>query len=221
MVAGQVDFGGVGEGQLAHVEDGILMCIEKHVWRARFQDELPLIQIQEAVAENDLRRDTILLHQLGGSGRPVYDRFDRDREHIWLVAQTVYGNDVLIPRLCKELRQLVVKVKRTLGIQASVCPIQPANNALAPAVIPAVLAAWYPVEIQVDAQSVLATVLDGSEKVPPRDLFHVRVTRIRCDSPVRILYSDMVETGSRDLGKVVLLNECRIVLFNCGRSRRT
>lgn len=66
-------------------------------------------------------------------------------------------------------------VKPALAVGVAVGAVEPPDYALATGVVPSVLAAGRAMQVEVDAEPVLACVLDAPEEIAPRDLRDVLV----------------------------------------------
>jgi len=108
-----------------------------------------------------------------------------------------------------------VNVERSLSIECTISPVEPANCALSTGVIPTILTARQGVEIEVDANAVLACPFETSKQISPADIGYIWVSTICCHSPVWIWDSDMVKSCCLDVDEVLLCYEGRIMLLDC------
>ena len=165
-VAGILNFFLMGEGDLVRVEDDVLVGVQDETVEP-LQLALPFGQTQEAVSEGDGLVEAAFADGLDRGRGPGDDGADVEGRHARLVDQAVDGDDAFVPRLGEEGGELGVQVQRPLRVQRAVGPVQPADRALPPAVVPSVLAAGEGVQVQVDAQAGLAGVFDPAEQIAP------------------------------------------------------
>lgn len=200
------------ERDLRLVENNILMRIE-HQARNALQLPLPVRQAQKAVREHDERLDPVLPHDLHGAGCPGQHVRLKQPRHARLVDEPVEGEHVLVARLREEGRELGVQVEGSLGVEGAVGAVEPADDALAAAVVPAVLAAGEGVQVEVHAEAVLAGPLDAAQEVAPGDFGDVGVAGVGGDGPVGVGDADVVEAGGADVGEGLLGHEGGVVGF--------
>ena len=101
----------MGQFQLINVEYFILVRIHHQSRINAFEHLIPLIEGQETIAKNNVLSHAVLPDNLDGFGVPLYYGLNRNLQHFRLVDETVEGHDILVPILCKELRELIVDVK--------------------------------------------------------------------------------------------------------------
>ena len=104
-------------------------------------------------------------------------------------------------------------IEAALGVGLAIGAVQPANGALSPAMVPAVLAAGESVQVEVHAQAALPGVFDAAKEVAPADFRDVGVARVGCDGPVGIWDADVIESSSLDVLKGLLVDELGVMLF--------
>ena len=202
------------KAQLIYVEDNILVDIEEEIV-VRLQFALPFVETEEAVAEDNDGGDVVFSDLGDRLLRPCQDAAGVEIDHPGFVDDAVHRNDILVPRLCEELGELVVHVQCALCIHVTVGPVEPPDYALSSGMVPAVLGSGCAVEIEIYSKAVLSRVFNTTKEVPPSYLFDVGVAAVGSDSPISEGNAYVVEPGSADVYKSLLGDEGGVVLFKC------
>ena len=202
IVADDFNLGGMVQHNLACVEGSILVGIEVHIIGTVLEHIVPLVEVEEAIMQNNSGIDTIVADKCCSFLRPVEDLFNGQGQHQGLVHETVYSHHILVPILGEEFGHLVMDFERSLAVQGPVCAVNPVNTTLATTMIPTVLATRKSMNIELHAKSIFAAIFDSTQKVTPGNFGDIWIIVVSLDGPVGVLNTNMVQSGLLDLLKV-------------------
>lgn len=150
---------------------------------------------------------TYLTREEGGkydSQGPKDSQTLRSRADHWLIHNTKERHDVLVLRLGDELGKDANVVESTLGIGNAHNTAEEVDGAEFARVVPPVLRAGQGVQVEVDAETVLACPLDGLEEVLPGGFCVERLVVVLLNCPVWEGNADEVEARAGDQREVFL-----------------
>jgi hypothetical protein len=130
-----------------------------------------------------------------------------------LVDDPEHGDDVAVLRLADELGEDADVVERALRVRDAHRAVQPADRAELAGVVPAVLRAGDGVQVDIDADAVLACPGDRLKEVRPARVREERLALPDLDRPVRQRDAYKVQAGAGDLRKVLLGDEGLVVVL--------
>jgi hypothetical protein len=139
--------------------------------------------------------------------------FKTNESSLGLIGDSENSDDIPILGLRYELGNNSNIIKRALGVCQTHNAVKNTDGPKTTGMIPAVLTAGQGVQVEVDAKSIFACPFDRFEEVCPRSFGEERFASAGFDCPVSYRDTDVIETGTCDLSKILLRDKSLVMRF--------